>query len=222
MTMPFDPTRVALVDQVGSNLVVRGMDPACDGVTFNTQAVLDAVRAAGADPTGKKLVVLSVIDNVGERWAWSPEVSAFGFDPDDCPTADWPPYVNVPDWDPRTVFSSNELGDLYWWPFEGLPENTDPTVFLTSPGWDFSGVVDQVISLCKNETDALIYFHCMLGADRTGALHSGYLMRACGLSLIDADKIADTATSAGAPNADYVRLRAAYAATLVSHKKRVS
>lgn len=211
MTMPFDPSRVAVVDRVGSNILARGMDPACGGKLFNTAALLSAVENAGADPTGHKLVVIYVIDNVGERWAWSPEVRAFGFDPDDCPASQWPPYLNRPGWDPSKPFATNDLGDLYWWPFEGLPENTDPTVFLTSPGWDFSGLVQKVVDLTLSERDALIYFHCMLGADRTGALHTGYLMNAKGYGLSKAAEIADKSTSARAPNADYARLRAAYA-----------
>jgi len=98
-------------------------------------------------------------------------------------------------------------------------------VFLSSPGWDFGGVVDKVIELFENSTNALIYFHCMLGADRTGALHSGYLMKAKGMSLKKAANITDNATSAHAPNADYVRLRAAYADTMpkrVGRKRKKS
>jgi hypothetical protein len=218
--MDFVYTRVALVDSNSSNLLVRGMDPAVSG-TFSSQDIIDAVTALGVDPTGKTLVVVNVIDNVGERWAWAPEVTAFGADPDDTPTTDWPPYVNIPNWDPGTPIGSNTVGDLYWWPFEGLPDNTDPTVFLSSPGWDFAGIVDKVIELFQTSTDSLIYFHCMLGADRTGALHTGYLMKAEGMDLDSASKLADGATSAGSPNADYVRLRAAYAASLAPPIRRV-
>jgi hypothetical protein len=223
--MDFDPTRVSLVDQIArswpggpTNILVRGMDPAVSG-SFSYDDILNAVRGLGVDPTGKKLVVVNVIDNVGERWAWGPEASAFGVDLSEWPTTDWPPYLNAKGWDPGAVFGSNDLGDLYWWPFEGLPENTDPALFLDSPGWDFSGVVDKVIDLLRTETDALIYFHCMLGADRTGALHTGYLLKEKGMELDAASKIADASTSAGSPNADYARLRAAYAASLKPPRK---
>lgn len=197
------------------------MDPAVSG-SFSSTDIFDAVKALGPDPTGMKLVVLSVVDNTGERWAWGPEVSAFGVDPDSIPESQWPPYLNRPGWDPGSVLGSSATGDLYWWPFEGLPANTDPAVFLSTPGWDFSGVVDKVIDLFASETNALIYFHCMLGADRTGALHTGYLMKAKGLNLKNASMLADGATSAGSPNDDYVRLRAAYADTLPKKKVRRS
>jgi len=211
--MDFDPSRVALVDQNGSNLLVRGMCPTVSG-SFDKEALLSAIRARGVDPGGKRLVVISVIDNTGERWAWAPEVSAFRVDPNSIPQSQWPPYVNRPGWDPGVALGHNAMGAFFWWPFEGLPPATDPTVFLGSPGWDFSGAVAQVESLFQTARGSLIYFHCMLGADRTGALHTGYLMKAKGMSLADASAIADAATSAGAPNGDYIRLRQAYAESL--------
>jgi len=212
--MQFDPTRVALVDKISSDetLLIRGMDPAVSG-TFCKEDILSALKGLGLKTEGKKLIVISVIDNTGERWAWAPELQAFGVDPDSIPQDQWPPYVHIPGWDPSKPLGSNEVGDFYWWPFEGLPDNADPKVFLGSPGWDFSGVVNLVLSLCSREKDAIIYFHCMLGADRTGALHTGYLLRG-GMDLQEACEIADKATSAGPPNADYIRLRAAYAASL--------
>lgn len=223
MALKFDPTRVAVVDSHPDrqSTLVRGMSPATSG-TFDYDALGRALIKRGVDIAGKRLVVISVIDNVGERWAWAPEVKAFGVDPDQYSATEWPPYVHRRDWDPGLAIGDGQWisgprtgpGDFYWWPFEGLPENTDPKVFLSSPGWDFSGTVDLVASLFAQATKTVVYFHCMLGADRTGALHTAYLMKRKGLSLAAASKVADNATSAKGPNADYQRLREAYAKML--------
>lgn len=223
MPLPFDPTRVAVVDDAPERnaTLVRGMDPASTGI-FDAKSLLDAFTSKGVQVNGRNLVVVNVIDNTGERWAWGPEMVTFGADTSSYPASQWPPYLNRPGWTPGKPVGDGKWvvgnvvggrGDLYWWPFEGLPAGEDPKVFLTSPGWDFSGVVDLVVQLFQ-QPKVVVYFHCMLGADRTGALHTGYLMRAKGMTLAAASKVADTATSAHGPNEDYQRLRAAYAATL--------
>lgn len=223
MPLAFDPTRIAIVDRDNTREValVRGMNPATSGSFAYEELGLALIRY-GLDIASRTLIVINVIDNVGERWAWSPEAEVFGVDPAVYPSSDWPPYVHRSHWDPAqpigdgqwSVGSRTGPGEFYWWPFEGLPENTDPEVFLKSPGWDFTGAVEFVDSLYRQSRRAVIYFHCMLGADRTGALHTGYLMRARGMSLTGASRVADSVTSAKGPNADYQRLREAYAVSL--------
>ena len=71
--MKFDPTRVAVVDRDADGVLVRGMDPVVSGA-FDYKSLEAALVAVGADPTGKKLVVVNIIDNAGERWAWGPEM----------------------------------------------------------------------------------------------------------------------------------------------------
>jgi protein-tyrosine phosphatase len=60
---------------------------------------------------------------------------------------------------------------------------------------------------CKN---SLIYVHCMLGADRTGALHVGYMMLEKHFSLDEALGVCESSTSAGLPSEPYMRLVRAY------------
>lgn len=218
--MKFDTTRVAVVDQSRNTLLVRGMAPATSG-TFDYDAIGQALIKRGTDIAGKKLIVVCVIDNIGERSVWEPEMQAFGVDPNSIPTSQWPPYLNRPNYQPGKPIGSGQwtsgkfsgVGDMYWWPFEGIPAGeAHPEVYLTNPGWDFSGAVDLIGDLFHTEENAVVYFHCMLGADRTGALHTAYLMHDKGMTLEEASRGADSATSAKGPNADYQRLREAYAA----------
>lgn len=176
--------------------------------------------ASGVKLSNYHLIDMPIIDNVGERSYWSKEVSSFGIDSDKYPTSYWPPYTQ-PDYNSKellgsvvTTEGSSYPGSLVWWPFEGLPAGEDSKVYLHSPGWNYAGFVAYVTELLQTKTNVAIYVHCMLGADRTGAFHIGYLMKTYGMSLADATTEADASTSAGVPNADYARLVAAYATSL--------
>lgn len=183
-------------------------------------AYLEIEAVTGVDLPARKLVEIPIIDNVGERAQFEPLMRAFGLNPDIYPPTYWPPWE-------QKGFKPNKMlgtkvkaggrsfpGSLIWRPFEGLPANADPDVFLYSPGWDFSGFIDNVIKLMHTMADAAIYVHCQLGADRTGAFHIGYLMRQYECSLAEATEVANTSTSAGPPNADYQRLVSAYSVSL--------
>ncbi len=183
-------------------------------------AYYEIAQASGVALTKFKLLDMPIIDNVGERSYWEPEVSSFGVDPNQYPTTYWPPYLQ-PGYDSKALLGTTVKtegfalpGSVIWWPFEGLPAGEDPGVYLGSPGWNYSGFVDYVIEMLHSMSGVAIYVHCMLGADRTGAFHIGYLMRAHGMSLADASAKANTSTSAGPPNGDYERLVAAYAASI--------
>jgi hypothetical protein len=216
--MNFDTTRLALVDTVGNNLIIRGPEPLYGD---NKQFPVDQISSALKIYLDQYFIRdICLIDNQGEAWAFYPELAAFHVPSSAYPSTYWPPYLQQ-SWHPPVCLGKGVQagakiipGCMTWWPIEGFPKAESPTVYLTSPGWDFSGVVDYVISSSKSPTKTAVYFHCMLGADRTGALHAGYLMKARGASIAQATTITSTATSAGAPAPDYINLINAYGASL--------
>lgn len=224
MGTAFDPKRVAEVQLPGPrspHLLVRGNMPLTDGY-FAYQGIEDALDMIFQSD---RFVSVSLIDNTGERDSWSEELDAFGVLPEHFPAENWPPYLRQPAWNPEILQGTGILryGDLpftrtranlLWWPFEGMSEQDEDNakVFLHAPGWDFAGLVDHLygIYLDEHQPSTVIYMHCMLGADRTGALHAGLLIRA-GLNADEALQVASQATEAGAPSMNYQRLVHAYA-----------
>jgi len=108
----------------------------------------------------------------------------------------------------------------------GFCNTNDPTdaqcqVRLTTDADGFcsyANLIAQIETLMK-EKDAsgkkrLIYFHCVLGTDRTGGVTMGYLMKTIGLSYADAETYAtnlgDPAGRAHQPNAGSRTLALAY------------
>lgn len=189
-----------------------------DDLHYAYREIREILGAASIDLDSMQFVELPIIDNVGERAQFSAIMRAFGVNSDaDFPTSFWP-WWNQSGYDPNG-FVGGQLntqgltreGTVVWRPFEGLPANTDPDVFLGAPGWDYGGFVDNLIDMMALLKNTAIYMHCQLGADRTGAGHIGYLMRGKGLNLADASALANSSTSAGPPNADYQRLVEAYA-----------
>jgi hypothetical protein len=215
----FIPSRCAHIDTVGTNVLIRGNMP-LTGADMHF-AYEEIEIASGVPLGGFKLIDMPIIDNVGERPYWSREVASFGVSPDIYPESYWPPYLQ-PGYEPRkwlgtavTTEGGSYPASLVWWPFEGLPEGQDAAPYLGTPGWNYGGFIDYVIGMLRTLENTAIYVHCMLGADRTGAFHIGYLMKSKGLSLAYASKAANDSTSAGPPNADYQRLAEAYYRTLL-------
>lgn len=220
MGSTFIPDRCAHIDTVGRNVLIRGNMPLLGA---DLHYAYDEIEAASkVDLSNMKLVEMPIIDNVGERAQFEPLLRAFGVDPGIYPSSYWPPWMQT-GYDPSKMLGRDVAtegkqhpGTLIWRPFEGLPAGADPKEYLFSPGWDYSGFVDHVIALLHMNlyVPQAVYVHCQLGADRTGAFHIGYEMKAHGLSLAEAAAKANSSTSAGPPNADYQRLVAAYASTL--------
>lgn len=183
-------------------------------------ALKEIQEASGVDLSRLRVIDVPIIDNVGERTQFSAIMRAFGVDPGQFPTSFWP-WWEQKGYVPNTLHGTTlktenviQAGSVLWRPFEGLPEDVDPATFLGAPGWDYIGFILTVRKLLETLQNVALYVHCQLGADRTGAFHIGYLMHTMGLSLAEASSMANGSTSAGAPNADYQRLVAAYAATL--------
>lgn len=219
----FIPDRCAVIDKVGSNFLVRGNMPLLP--PDNHYALLELQASSGiASLTSLTLIDVPIIDNVGERVQFEALCSAFGVDAAKFPASEWPPY-GKPGYQPNALLGHTlrsedryMAGAMMWRPFEGLPSGDDPLPYLQSPLWDFGGFIEQVVQMLASFRTSVIYVHCQLGADRTGAFHIGYLMRTQGLDLAAASAKANAATKAGAPNADYQRLVEAYARYLQASK----
>lgn len=211
MSASFDPNRVAVIGNAGGNVLIRGNEPLLPDGSFAYAAIGEATKI---DLTQYRLFDVCLIDNAGERACWSAEWSAYGQSPLTFPASVYPPYAHVPNWSPMIPYGSSVAGhpgSMYWWPIEGLPPGQDPSTLLTTPGYDFSGLVDFVGTQLQTGTGKAIYVHCMLGADRTGAWHVCHLMKILGMSYEEALRIASTATAAGAPAPYYQNLAQAYA-----------
>jgi hypothetical protein len=215
MGSTFIPSRCGMMDVVGSNVLIRGNMPLIEpDFHFAYEEIQIAIGLNLSSMS--KFIEVPIIDNNGEREQFEQIFSAFGVSSEKYPESFWPWWEYL-DYNPNELQGSTlktegteKKGSLIWRPFEGLPENTDPKIFLKSPGWDFDGFICNLINLMKNLKNTAIYVHCQLGADRTGAAHIGYLMKSKRLNLELASKIANSSTSAGAPNADYQRLVEAY------------
>ncbi len=215
MGSTFIPSRCAHIDTVGSNVLIRGNMPL---VGDDLRYAYDEIQiATELDLDSMSFVEVPIIDCVGERQQFSAIMKAFGVDAGrSFPTSFWP-WWNQTGYDPNGFLGGQLItdvvereGTVVWRPFEGLPSDTDPDVFLGAPGWDYNGFIDHLIDMMAVLENTAVYMHCQLGADRTGAAHIGYLMRGKGLNLADASAVANSSTSAGAPNADYQRLVEAY------------
>ena len=211
---PFQADRVGLVDRIAETYLVRGTIPLI-GERFK-YAYNEIAAALKMDFKGLDFIDVCLIDNVSERWAFVPEMEAFGIPGATFPESYWPPYLQS-DYKSKailgaglTVDGQRRMGRIVWWPIEGVPTGQSGETELGWPGWNFCGLVDYLRDLVTTLDKTVIYFHCMVGSDRTGAAHIGYLMRHKGLpkaEAIEKSKI----TQAPLPRYDYMNLIDAYA-----------
>ncbi len=199
----FDPARLALVDtHENGNLLVRGNLPMITNDASDTcLPILDRTFAyASIDAKMKTLlgdfnlddyeiIDVTLIDNQSDRNQFTAEMNAFGLASIPC-GSEWPPYNNSCAWDPEQVFatvlpSGQRPWGLIWWPIYACGttpcNDTDTQIGLINfkfndlPG-HLSALLAGAPSPESGKSKRLIYFHCMQGADRTGALHAVYLL----------------------------------------------
>lgn len=214
------PAHLGLVLDTPGVIVIRSALPLEEDLkTFAYEGIIDQTTTlVGKKIENPYLIDVCLLDNTGERGIFAPEVASFvGVSPDKWPTSYWPPYEQST-WTPTTKYGKEvqsgtltKPGSFMWWPIQGVGKGDDPTVYLTSPGWDFSGCVDNLCTIVDKPLagkTTILLFHCSSGADRTGALNTGFLMKYKGMTLEAASKQADSLM--GPPNVDYCRLRTAY------------
>jgi hypothetical protein len=213
----FDPSRCALVEREGSNQVWRGPIPINASGNF---AYHEIAVALDLDP-GFSLVDVSLIDNIkgGEREQWAVELKAYGVSMSEFPGGkDIPPQFNQKNWNPAQLLgdgvhlvNGTAPGRLVWWQIEGGHDGI--VLGPDTKSYNFIGLMEffEALRLLK---DTVVYFHCMNGTDRTGAVVAGYAMRWMGMNLDDAMNLANSVGPAGQMNDDYKKLVEAYASWL--------
>jgi hypothetical protein len=211
----FDPSRAALVDGSGEAPVWRGNLPIN---ARNQIAYHELVNTLGLD-VGDSLIDVSLIDNVegSERAQWLVEMAAFGIDVDsEFPSGpNVPPQWNQSSWNPGRLLGDcvrqvggTPPGHIVWWPIEG---GTTPDVLGPDPrSYNFVGLIEY-LGILRNRRGSIVYFHCMNGSDRTGAVVAGYAMRWMGASLAKAVVLANRVAAAGQMSHPYSQLVETYA-----------
>lgn len=207
--LQFSPELVKVVGKLGPNRLIRGPMPLKADESF---AFDEIGQASGLDLTQRTFVDVSLIDCTGEHAFLAAEMAAFGLS---APAPSyWPPFLQ-PDYKPGRGTAATLGGrpaEFFWWPIEGIGKDADLTPMLGLPGYNFVGLVERLYQLMHDPNPKAVYIHCMLGADRTGALHAGYLLR-MGEPLARVMRLVNC-TPAGLPSPDYIRLIEAYASFL--------
>jgi len=201
----FDPKRLAIVDVYNDNLLVRGNFPFvkkdadnpchpdfpgqehCFALEAFTSKMKEVRKDFDIDQY--EIIDFSLIDNQGTFDELTAEANAIGLGIEDIKCGShsyWPPY-NGCTWDPKTLYistsSENIPWRLVWWPVYAcanpIPCGSDQAE-IGLDRFHFSEASKFLNELLKGSSESgkkrLIYFHCVQGTDRTGALHIAYLM----------------------------------------------
>lgn len=214
MTAIFDPNRCACIDTVGSTKIWRGNLPLNRNGDFSYHEMSMTLDLG----PGESLIDVSLIDNVqgSERDQWATELSTYGIGQDFFPSGPTiPPQFNQPDWNPAQLLGdgihlkngTKAPGKLVWWQIEGGHDGIvlGPAV----QSYNFIGLIDY-LGVLRKIPDSVIYFHCMNGTDRTGAVVAAYAITYLDMDLPQAMSLANSLKPAGTMNPDYVALVQAY------------
>lgn len=216
----FDPKRCSCIDKVGTTQVWRGNIPINEQGKFAYHEM-----AIGLDlEPGMALLDVSLIDNIkgGERDQWKVELDAYGVSLSQFPGGkNIPPQFNQANWNPARMLGDGvhlingvAPGHLVWWQIEG---GSDGIVLgPEDKSYNFIGLIDFFEAL-RMLPNTLVYFHCMNGTDRTGAVVAAYAMRYMGLDLEMAMKFAASVPDAGVMSDPYKALVKAYSEWLAKN-----
>lgn len=210
----FDPARTQLIEKVGTTQIWRGNIP----LNASGEFAYDEISQALAFSAPTSFNDLSLIDNVqgSERPQWMVELEAYGVKASSVfPSGpNIPPQFNQPHWNPARVFgqqiktpTSTGPGHLIWWQIEG--GSTLDVLGPAQQSYNFIGLMEYMGTL-RNLPDSILYFHCMNGTDRTGAVVAGYAMKWMGKSLEEAMALANNLPAAGTMSVPYQQLVKAY------------
>lgn len=220
------PKRTYLVAQVGSNYLVRGNEPLNEDGSFAYDAINSKLQELipDFDLTKHKFIDISVIDNnpASEGGDLAMEFAGYGIDASQFALAfpfpaSWPPYFRGLDVTKQYGTTVNgHPGSIIWYPVQGCTDNLNCEQ-VEPPQFNFNGAVDLLHNLAKNEQNAVIYYHCEHGHDRTSALTAGYMTKYMGKTL---DEVLNNRPPDGAKafkhdwEVDYEALVKWYATTL--------
>jgi len=223
------PGRTGFVAVNNKNVILRGNFPIDSNGTFAYEQIMlfakDSVPSVNFDD--HCIIDVSLLDNVptGEGLELNQELYTFSL-PDSALPSHWPPYeVNYE----ATLMGDSVCGHpgkFMWWPIEGYDSSLSwqekVGVFITNQGnppgtgggYNFDGLVDRIDSLFKDESyPKVIYIHCCWGADRTGALTFGWLVKH---NQYDKPEAMSKVNSIVTPNQGYVNLMNDYYTWLYS------
>lgn len=195
----FDPKRLALVDKSNGNLLVRGNLPLTANNSTNpcfpsqahcfSSSEMDARLKEiepGFDIKNYDVIDITLIDNQGTKDELTAEANAVGIGLDDiaCGTT-WLPFDGCT-WDPQKLYTSAKAGNtpwaLVWWPVYacGSRPCNDADTEIGLRKFHFNETSAYLKKLLTAPSDSgrkrLVYFHCVQGTDRTGALHINYIL----------------------------------------------
>ena len=213
----FDPTRCSCIDKAESTQIWRGNIPINEDGKF---AYHEMAIALDLEP-GTSLLDVSLIDNVkgSERDQWEVELDAYEVPLSDFPGGkDIPPQFNQANWEPAVLCGDGiklshgkAPGHLVWWQIEGGHDGI--VLGPDTKSYNFIGLIEffEALRILPN---TIVYFHCMNGTDRTGAVVAAYAMRYLGMELEMAMKLAASLPAAGVMSTPYKELVEAYAGWL--------
>jgi hypothetical protein len=216
----FDPKRCALVELCDHTPVWRGNIP----INSNGEFAYHEMAVALDIEPGFSLVDISLIDNIegGERDKWLVELNAYKVPVKDFPGGpNIPPQFNQPKWNPARLLgdgvhlrNGTAPGHLCWWQIEGGHDGI--VLGPEKQSYNFIGLIEYM-GILRQGDGLFLYFHCMNGTDRTGAVAAAYAMRYLGMDLDMAMAFAASVPDAGVMSDPYKQLVKSYSEWLAKN-----